>query len=231
MTQPIAVFFDIDGTLLHVNGAGRRAFSNAIATVFGWQDTIEYIQFAGATDLDVLHRIAQVQGDTLTHEGIQHFFRQLPLELADTARVSDATLFPGVRELIERLADHPAVHLGLITGNEEYSARIKLALFGLDHHFQFGAYGHEHGDRIEIAQLANRRLHERLPPGTRPQRYLLGDTPSDIAAARAIDAMAIGVATGVFTGQALLEAGADLVLETLENTEEILAHLGFSKPA
>lgn len=231
MKQPIAVFFDIDGTLLHVNGAGRRAFSNAIATVFGWQDTIEYIEFAGATDLDVLHRIALVQGGTLTHEEIQRFFHQLPIELASTAHVSNATLFSGVRELVERLADHPAAHLGLITGNEERCARIKLSLFDLDHHFKFGAYGHEHGDRSEIARLANQRLHEMLPPGAQPQRYLLGDTPSDIAAARAIGATAIGVATGVFGRQALLEAGADLVLETLENTEEVLLHLGFSKSA
>ncbi len=231
MTTPIGVFFDIDGTLLHVDGAGRRAFSRAIETVFGWQDTIEYIQFAGATDLDVLHRIAKVQGGTLTESGIRKFFDQLPAELANTAHEGDATLFSGVRELIERLAAHPDAHLGLITGNEERCARIKLSLFGLDPHFAFGAYGHEHGDRIEIARLADQRLLELLPPDTRPRRYLLGDTPSDIAAARAIDATAIGVATGVFGRQALLEAGADLVLDTLANTGEILAFLGFSHSA
>lgn len=226
MQPPLGIFFDIDGTLLHVDGAGRLAFSRAIAAVFGWHDAIEYIQFAGATDLAVLHRIAGVHGAVLEPGDFDRLFDRLHLELQATARERRATLFPGVRELVEALTRLPHAHLGLITGNEERCARIKLGLFQLDHHFEFGAYGHEHADRIDIARLADRRLLARLPPGAAPRRHLLGDTPSDIAAARAIGATAIAVATGVFSREALLEAGADHVVESFRDTQAILGLLG-----
>ena len=98
-------------------------------------------------------------------------------------------------------------------------------------HFTLGAFGHEHGDRRKIAQLARHRAQQQLPPGCAYGAcFLVGDTPSDISAAHAIGATALAVATGSFTEAQLREAGADAVLTSLEPTAQLLALLGLCGP-
>jgi phosphoglycolate phosphatase-like HAD superfamily hydrolase len=89
------VLFDIDGTLLDTHGAGRQSFVQALAAVFGWRDDIGYIQFAGATDLDVLARIAARRGHTLTPAEERAFLNHLPRELARTLPGARLELYPG----------------------------------------------------------------------------------------------------------------------------------------
>lgn len=191
------VLFDIDGTLLDLHGAGRKAFALALSDAFGWDDAIAYIQFAGATDLDVLDQIFRRYQRALTPADADRFFAVLPEKLRETAADVTPTVYPGAAELVETLAAHPQVIIGLVTGNIETCARIKLEKVGLHGHFELGAFGHEHGDRREIARLALARATSRLPAGTAFARtFLIGDTPSDIAAARHIGATAIAVATG-----------------------------------
>lgn len=191
------VLFDIDGTLLDLHGAGRKAFALALVEAFGWDDAIGYIQFAGATDLDVLDQIFRRYHRPLTPADADRFFAVLPHKLRETTTGVTPTIYPGAVELVETLAAHPRVIIGLVTGNIESCARIKLEKAGLHGHFDLGAFGHEHGDRREIARLAVDRARTRLPAGEVFARtFLIGDTPSDIAAARHIGATAIAVATG-----------------------------------
>ena len=216
------VFFDIDGTLLHIRGAGRRAFTLALKDVFGLEDEIEYINFAGATDLQVLEDVTRNHDHTLRDGDAERFFVALEKAFRVTVNEGEATLFPGVRELIESLSSDDRYLLGLITGNIESCARMKLKRFHLHGHFFLGAFGHEHADRTEIARLAMTRARTGADRATGERCYLVGDTPSDVRAAHAIGATAVAVATGSFSQDALTEAGADHVFEDLGNLENVL---------
>jgi phosphoglycolate phosphatase len=220
------VLFDIDGTLLDMRGAGRAAFVRALESVFGWKDDIRYINFAGNTDLNVLQRVMEHHGRPLTDGDCRRFFDQFPLELACASLEAELILYPGVRELLECLSRDKSVVLGLVTGNIESCARIKLRQFDLHHHFVLGAFGDEHADRKDIARLALRRVEQSLRPGQKVSSvFLIGDTPFDIAAARSIDATAVAVATGKFSAEALAGAGADVALADLSDTAGVLALL------
>ncbi len=224
-----AVLFDIDGTLLDMRGAGRKSFVQALETVFGWKDEIEYINFAGNTDLNVLLQVAQAHGVELSPDDQRRFFGQLPHELEKTAAAAQLILYPGVRELLETLSADPRAVLGLVTGNVESCARIKLRQFDLHNHFVLGAFGDDHADRSEIARIAIERVRKILAPGRQVQRlFLVGDTPFDIAAARSIGAASVAVATGKFDERALLDAGANHVLTDLGDTRAVLALLGLA---
>jgi phosphoglycolate phosphatase-like HAD superfamily hydrolase len=219
------VLFDIDGTLLDVRGAGRRAFAQAIDPVFGWKDDCAYVRFAGSTDLDILRQIAERHGHRLTRADSDRFFERLIVELERNMAGAELTIYPGVRELLAALSDNEDVILGLLTGNIEAGARIKLKHFDLHGHFVLGAFGHEHGDRREIARLANERADRHAGPRRIAARFVIGDTPNDILAARAIGAKCIAVATGRFTTQNLLDAGADFAVENLADTRRVLGFM------
>ena len=224
------VLFDIDGTLLDVHGAGRRAFAQAIEPVFGWKDNCEYVRFAGSTDLDILRQIAERHGHAPSRAEIDAFFERLAVELEKNMATATLTLYPGVRELLATLSDDPRALVGLLTGNIEAGAHIKLKHFDLHGHFVLGAFGHEHGDRCEIARLACQRAEQHAGGKRITARYVIGDTPNDIAAARAISAVCIAVATGKFSAQTLLDSGADHAVEDLSDTRHVLGLIGLSRP-
>lgn len=224
--RPILVLFDIDGTLLDTHGAGRDAFIRALQAVYEWNDDLHYIHFSGSTDLDVFHRIMERRGMRATSDDERRFFEQLPRELDRTIAQVRPTVFPGIRALLDALAGDPRVRVGLVTGNVESCARIKLHHAGMDGHFELGAFGHEHAGRTEIARLAIERARAHLPPRADFSAiYLIGDTPSDIRAAREVGAVSIAVATGVHRMEQLVEQGADHALTDLADLARIRAIL------
>jgi phosphoglycolate phosphatase-like HAD superfamily hydrolase len=216
------VLFDIDGTLLDTRGAGRRSFVEALRRVFPFRDGLEDLRFAGATDLDLVEKIARRNGHMPAAEELRAFFNLLPDLLREELRVEPPHVYPGVRELLAALSARAETTIGLVTGNIEACAWIKLEACGIRGHFELGAFGHEHADRREIARLACTRA-EREGPFSR--RILIGDTPSDVIAARAIGATAIAVATGGYDVAALAAAGAQRVWTDLSDTASVLAHL------
>lgn len=226
MRRVTAILFDIDGTLLDMLGVGHLSFTRALEAVFGFHDELDYIQFAGNTDLNVLEQVLSHHGRVLHPSERAQFFQRLPQELAAAAARARLTLHPGVRELLERLSRRPDVVLGLVTGNVEACAWIKLQQFDLQGHFLLGAYGNEHADRNRIATLAMERVQARLAPGeTLDAVFLIGDTPNDIRAAHTIGAVAVAVATGRHSQEELRAQGADMVLPTLADTAGILRNL------
>ena len=229
--QITLVLFDIDGTLLDTHGAGRAAFVQALESVFGWKDDLNYIRFEGATDLDVLRRVMARHGKLPNKEDEARFFQQLPIEMEKTVANAHFTMHPGVKEALEILSRYPNYFIGLVTGNIETCARVKLRKFGLHNHFILGAFGQEHADRNQIASLALARARQKLQPGQQiAHRFLIGDTPSDIAAARALGARCIAVTTGSHSREALEDAGADIVLNDLGNVSEVLSIIGLDSP-
>jgi phosphoglycolate phosphatase len=223
------VLFDIDGTLVDMKGAGRKSFVRALKTVFGWDDDIAYVNFAGNTDLNVLLQVAEHHGLKLSDEDRKRFFRQVPIELEQTAKAAELVIYPGVKALLETLSARKDVILSLVTGNVAASARIKLQQFDLHNHFVLGAFGDDHADRVEIARLAMRRIENKMREDQVMRGcFLIGDTPHDILAAKSISATAVAVATGKFTAEDLQKAGADHVLTDLSKTTEVLKILKLS---
>ena len=221
------ILFDIDGTLLDTSGAGRRSFMLALDEVFGWGADAQSISFAGATDLDLLERIAARHHTKLSLAQIDDFFARLPVTLRAALAMDPPRVYPGVRALLKALSARDDVCLGLVTGNIEPCAWAKLEACGLHGHFTLGAFGHEHADRRDIARLARARAAQTLLADTTFRAcHLIGDTPSDITAAHAIGATALAVATGSFAPARLREAGAHEVWESLADTRQIVQRLG-----
>jgi phosphoglycolate phosphatase len=225
-----AVWFDIDGTLLNAGLAGRRAYARALAEAERIEDDLAWVRFAGATDLDILRQCRRRHGRPDAPETAERFFSILEWRLREELTTHPPSLFPGVRELIAALARSPGVLAGLITGNTGPCARIKLEAAGIHGPFVLGAYGHEHGDRIEIARIALSRARRHGLAADAPMA-LVGDTPADIAAGHAVGARVLAVATGRHTVEELTAAGADRVEAGLTDTKALQAWLTHRPPA
>ena len=121
-------------------------------------------------------------------------------------------MHPGVLGILEEAHRRPEFVQALLTGNIEKGARLKLTRYGVNHFFEFGAFADDSSVRNELGPHAQRRAHERHREIFSPDRiFVIGDTPHDVACARAMGAKAIAVATGSFTAEQLRECGADAV--------------------
>jgi phosphoglycolate phosphatase-like HAD superfamily hydrolase len=212
------ILFDIDGTLLHAPG-GRAAFAQAFKEAFGWEQGVEHINFYGATDLNVFRGICVERGVESTPEMERTFFERLAPALNSRLAVNPPTLFPNVGNILREVSKHWS--LGLVTGNIEATAWAKLHHAGIAHYFDFGGFGCTHADRAEIAQQALKASGVENPGKV----FLIGDTPSDINAAKVNGFISIAVATGGFDFQTLEKSGADFVFEDLTDTESVMGVL------
>lgn len=213
------ILFDIDGTLLYAPGAGRTAFAQAFKEAFGWNQTVEHINFYGATDLNVFRGICTERGVESTSEMEHAFFERLAPALETRLAESPPTLFPNVETVLRAVSGDWS--LGLVTGNIEATAWMKLRYAGIDHYFSFGGFGCTHADRAEIARQALKASGVERPDKV----FLIGDTPSDVNAAKVNGFTAIAVATGGFDSRALEKAGADFVFEDLTDTGRVMGVL------
>jgi phosphoglycolate phosphatase len=139
---------------------------------------------------------------------------------------------PGVEALLAALHERDDVHLALLTGNYREAARIKLDHFRLSHFFEWGVFGDESADRNVLGQLALTRAEEpSVPAASRETPVVIGDTPDDIACARAARAFALAVATGSYSVEQLQQAGADVALPDLSDIEVVLETIrGATRP-
>ena len=219
MTAPRRyIFCDIDGTLLQAPGAGSSAFGDAFAEVFGVSVDMGHINFAGATDIRVLAQLMREQGVPGDPVLEQRFFERLPVFLDRNMAAAPPIVFPGVGDFLERVSLHWG--LGLVTGNTQACARIKLRHAGLDAYFgAAGGFGDDDGDRCRMAALALERA------GHPERAFLLGDTPSDVEAARANGMVSVAVCNGQFDRPVLEAEGADLVLDSFEEADELFRAL------
>ncbi|HKH16658.1 MAG TPA: HAD family hydrolase [Solirubrobacteraceae bacterium] len=212
------LLFDIDGTLVSTGGAGAVAWRRAFEELHGIPADIGKFTDAGMTDPDVgAQTFEAVLGRRPSaHELAQLVQRRLE-HLPEAVAESDGyRVMPGVPERLRQLSREGHL-LGLVTGNGDGAAYVKLSRGDLMRWFTFGAYASAGIDRPEIVRQAVRRgeamLGEDVP---NTQVYVIGDTPLDVRAAHAVDCTAIAVATGHYDAAALREAGADHVIETLE---------------
>lgn len=220
------ILFDIDGTLLTSGGAGERALRLGIKDRFGIDDDLKDIEIAGRTDSGIARQLLRKHGLPETAENFARFYdgylHFLPKLLPET----NGRLLPGVIPLLEALKARQDVVLGLLTGNLERGAEIKLTHYGVWDYFEFGAYADDHHDRNELGRFACARATEKHGRKFAAERiYVLGDTPHDIACARAFGARAVAIATGNFSVQQLAETQPDALFEDLSDLPRVLAAL------
>jgi phosphoglycolate phosphatase-like HAD superfamily hydrolase len=219
------LLFDIDGTLVSTGGAGAVAWRQAFEELHGIPADIGQFTDAGMTDPDVGARTfeAVLGREATPHELAQLIQRRLE-HLPEAVAASEGyRVLPGVPERLRQLSRDGHL-LGIITGNGDGAAFIKLTRGDLSRWFSFGAYASAGLDRAGIVGQAVQRGEAMLGrdvPNT--EIYVIGDTPLDIRAAHAVGCTAVGVATGHFDAAALREAGADHVVETMEEPFTFLA--------
>jgi len=212
-----AVLFDIDGTILVTGGAGGVAWQRAFEELYGVEANVAERTDAGMTDPEIA---AIVFREAVGREGtpqeraraVGAYLKHLPEAVAES---SGYRTMPGIEELLERLIDSGHL-LGLVTGNIEAAAHIKLSRARLNRFFSFGGYGSDSADRTEVTKAALRR-GELVSGGTLADGACIavGDTPRDVEAGHGAGIRVVGVATGAYGVSELRDAGADWALETV----------------
>jgi len=217
--RPRSVLFDIDGTILVTGGAGSVAWGRAFEELYGVEADVAEHTDAGMTDPEIaaiLFREAVGREGTPEErsQAIGRYLKHLPEAVAASPGYR---VMPGIEALLDRLIDAGAL-LGLVTGNIEAAAHIKLSRGGLNRFFSYGGYGSDSADRTEVTEAALRRA-ELVSGGALPEGGCIsvGDTPRDVAAGHGAGIRVVGVATGSYSVDRLREAGADWAIETVES--------------
>ncbi len=209
--------FDIDGTLVDTGGAGLTALTEAAIACFG--DAGPELDLAGSTDLGIVRNFLDHFGHEDDPDFVEWFFSTYleRLEWNLTHGGFPAKVLPGAVALLERLEQDPDIHVGLLTGNIAGGAAAKMRHFGLDRHFPFGGYGCDFADRNKLGPVAVARATAHTGRTFQPEEIVvIGDTPKDIACAKALGAPCIAVATGRFTIEELREHAPYRVIASLE---------------
>lgn len=222
------VLLDIDGTILVTRGSGRSSMEAALAGVLGRAVTTQGVSFSGRTDRQILRDILRVSNvdldeeERILDEALEAYQREAPAHL----HPSKVTVFPGVRELIEELHQRADVCLGLLTGNLETTAFLKLGTVGLDRYFSFGAFGSDHEDRNCLPPIAMDRARSiagrSFDPG---EVYVIGDTSHDVICGQVCGCRTVAVCTGRYTRAELQAVEPDLLVDDFSDYGAVIAFI------
>lgn len=214
------LLWDIDGTILHTGKAGETALGRAMEKLHGANRGLQGLEIAGRTDKWIVEQLLGREGKGNGAEEIARFLDVYVELLADELPLRNGGLHPGVLGILEAAHLRPELVQALLTGNIEKGARLKLTRYGVNHFFEFGAFADDSSVRNELGPHAKRRAKEIHGEEFPPERiFVIGDTPHDVACARAIGAKAIAVATGSFTKRQLKDCGADAVFTDFAHPE------------
>jgi phosphoglycolate phosphatase-like HAD superfamily hydrolase len=215
------VLFDIDGTLITDRGAARDAFADALASVYGYRGELSRYDFSGRTDPQIARMVLRDAGWTTedVDARLPELWDAYLAGLARNATPERVRTLPGIRELVTELASHASVILGLLTGNIEPGARLKLDGAALNDFFPFGAFGSDSADRNELPPIAVRRaeaMHGHRVDGH--DVVILGDSIYDVRCGVPYGATTIAIASGKTPAETLraenprhfFESAADL---------------------
>ncbi|MGI9091474.1 MAG: HAD family hydrolase [Gemmatimonadaceae bacterium] len=222
------VLFDIDGTILRTGGAGREAMEHALTQVFGTAGGPNH-RYDGKTDRQIVREVMRDEGlsddeiERRMDEVLELYVVGLRRRLEESPR--DVEIFPGVMPLIDAVDASPDSVLGLLTGNVERGAQLKLAAVGLAmERFRVNAFGSDDEVRGALPAIAHRRMCDVFGVELAGRDVVvIGDTPADIDCGRSLGARAIAVATGRYTVEQLREHEPFAVFQDLSDTAAVLA--------
>lgn len=212
------VLFDIDGTLIDTGGAGAEAWRRAFEELYDTDVDIREVTESGITDPEVggtalRHVLDRDPSQRELATAIAKYMKHLAVAVADSDRYE---VLPGVVARLRQLVDAGYL-VGLITGNVEAAAHIKLARGELNRFFCFGGYGSDATDRVEVTRKALARAKFVSGGSLEVSACMgIGDTPHDVEGAHGAGIRSVSVTTGNYSAEQLREAGADYVIATLE---------------
>ena len=225
------VLFDIDGTLIWTDGAGRSAIQAALLAEMGTTGPIDSFRFDGRTDREIVRALmvaaGHPNGESADHIDAvcRRYVELLAIELHHPDRKMH--VYPGVNELLDALTARTDAIVGLLTGNLARGAELKLRRAGIDFgRFRMGAFGSDSAERSELPAIAAGRAADLM--GSEPSGediVIIGDTPSDVRCGQPVGARAIAVATGSYSVDELREVGPHAVFQDLSDTESVLASI------
>lgn len=226
MKRPTVMLFDIDGTLMDSGGAGRRAINQAFARRHGRPDACSAIRFGGMTDRAIARAGLVAIGVDPTPAAIEALLTAYLEALAEELPGSRAIVHTGIHRALDAVETSGAA-VGLGTGNLRDGARLKLSRVGLFERFAFGGFGSDHEARDELLRIGAERGAASLgAPVAECRVVVIGDTPKDVAAAQAIGAECLAVATGAFDRDALAACAPTWVFRDLDEDGALGALLG-----
>jgi len=217
--------FDIDGTLIDSGGAGQSAMENTLREQFGQSGPISGISTAGRTDRAIVRDLFVFYGIADTPDHWQRMATAYPLHLRHQLPRKPGRILPGIRALLQQLAQRDNVVLGLLTGNFRCGAQLKLRHYELETFFEWdwGGFGDDAVERDDVARGVAAELEQSFPDPVDFNRvWVIGDTPADIRCGRAIGARVVAVATGSFDAATLAAAQPDHLFADFEDPEPLL---------
>jgi phosphoglycolate phosphatase len=219
---PTLVLFDIDGTLLSAGRAARESVLTALAEVYGWKSgNGSTHDFSGKTDPQIVRELVEEdvgreRCEALLEKALERYLEEFARRLAPGAVVTK----PGVAELLPRIAAEPGVTLGLLTGNLERGARMKLEPPGFNPYFSFGAFGSDSADRYCLPTIALGRARQRSGRSYSGKSIVIvGDSVHEILCGRSLGVRAVAVATGPTPAARLAETQPDALLESFADVD------------
>ncbi|MBN2432986.1 MAG: HAD hydrolase-like protein [Acidobacteria bacterium] len=223
--------FDIDGTLLSTGGAGRYAMSRTFMCLHGIDNALEEMSLGGKTDPQIYDEAARRWNVAPRLEPFQELYFQTLAE--ELPRFNGrGHLMPGITPLLRYLAQRSDCLLGLLTGNWQEGARLKLKYFGIEDYFACGAFGDDAADRLELSGIARRRAEAAAGSllDATATCLVIGDTPRDIACARTAACRAVAVATGDYSLSELMRHAPDHIFPSLADTGCFCQQVGLPAP-
>lgn len=215
------VLFDVDGTLLSAGRAARESVLAALESVYGWAGEASRHDFSGKTDPQIVREIvAEAVGSERCEAELPRALDRYLEEFSRRLTPDAVTPKPGVPELLARLARHPDVTLGLLTGNLERGARMKLAPPDFNRYFPFGAFGSDSADRYCLPAVALERARVHTGRDFQgKQIVIVGDSIHDVACGRSLGVRAVAVATGPTPAERLAQEGPDALFPDFSDVE------------
>lgn len=218
------VLFDIDKTLLVGSSFHYTALKKALTQVYGIENPKSLTNMQGMTDLKII--CTTLKNDNIDvktiKSGLDECMDIMYENFKEALQMSNLKVLRGVKPLLEDLMEKE-IPMGLVTGNMEAIAWLKLDKVGLKQYFQFGGFGDrvlKRSQLVENALEASRELGRLIDRGN---VYLVGDTPRDIWGGQKVNVNTLGVATGDFSEQELIIAGADHVMKDLTDKDRIIS--------
>jgi phosphoglycolate phosphatase len=231
------VLFDIDQTLITHGGATRKAMYRALQETLPIDLTrpeISNIRMSGKTDPQIVREFIFASNieqsgkeesywQKIINQTLEFYLKFLPEEIDEVAKTPKYFMHDGVVEILQLLDHDERIALGLLTGNVEKGARIKLERFNLNRFFPIGAYGCDSANRLDLPAIAHKRAEEHYSLSLTPtQIIIIGDAENDVLCAKHYGAISLAVNTGTTTRQELCSLEPDYLFSSLKDTSRIL---------